>query len=154
MNYRWFCFLIIIIIISVFSLQTFAGDVLIVVDRFSHKDNAPLRFSLCNSEQNHQKRDDGYLDVEAELVETTDELRKYRIRNLPPGEYAISGYHDLNNNGKLERSGLLGKPKEPVGFSMLDVRRIWRYPKWDEVKFSLCEDVTPVTVHLVDKFGL
>ncbi len=151
MKYRWFSFLF---IINLFSLHTFAGDVIVVVDRFSHKDNAPLRFSLCDSEQSHQKRDAGYLDVDAELIETTDASRKYRIRNLPSGEYAITGYHDLNNSGKLERSGILGKPKEPVGFSMLDVQRIWRYPKWDEVKFPVGADDTPVTVHLVDRFGL
>ena len=55
---------------------------------------------------------------------------------------------------KLERSGILGIPQEPVGFSRLDVQKIRRHPKWDDVKFHVGENDTSVMVHLVDKFGL
>ncbi|NUO09875.1 MAG: DUF2141 domain-containing protein [Candidatus Brocadia sp.] len=49
---------------------------------------------------------------------------------------------------------MLGIPKEPIGFSRLDVQKVRRHPKWDEVKFYVDENVTSVTVHLVNKFGL
>ncbi len=38
------------------------------------------------------------------------------IRDLPPGNYAISVYQDLNDNQKLDR-GIFNQPVEPFGFS-------------------------------------
>ncbi len=38
------------------------------------------------------------------------------VRNLSPGSYAVSAYHDLDANGRLN-SNLLGLPSEPYGFS-------------------------------------
>lgn len=70
----------------VFSFQVFAGDVIVSVDRFKHNNEAPVRFSLCNSEECHIKRDNGYVDIDAELIEITDNFRKYRIKNIEPGE--------------------------------------------------------------------
>ena len=37
------------------------------------------------------------------------------VRNLSPGSYAVSAYHDLDANGRLN-SNLLGLPSEPYGF--------------------------------------
>jgi uncharacterized protein (DUF2141 family) len=38
------------------------------------------------------------------------------LRDLAPGQYAFSAYHDLNGNGQLD-SNLMGLPTEPYGFS-------------------------------------
>ena len=138
----------------IFSFQVSAGNVIITVDRFKQNNKTPVRFSLCDSEECHMKRDKGYVDIDAERIEVTDNFRKYRIKNVEPGEYSLSAYHDLNSSGKLERSGILGIPQEPIGFSRLDVQKVRRHPKWDEVKFHVGNDNASVTVHLVDKFGL
>ncbi|MCF6153583.1 MAG: DUF2141 domain-containing protein [Candidatus Kuenenia stuttgartiensis] len=161
-KYPFFCFtgeesMIFIwlpLLFAAFSFQVFAGDVIVTVDRFKHNNDAPVRFSICDSEECHTKRDKGYVDIDAELIERTDNFRKYRIKNVELGEYSLSAYHDLNNSGKLERSGILGIPQEPIGFSRLDVQKVRRHPKWDEVKFHVGDDNASVTVHLVDKFGL
>jgi len=138
----------------IFSFQVFAGDVIVTVDRFRQNNEAPVKFSICDSEECHVKRDKGYVDIDGELIEVNDNLRKYRIKNVEPGEYSLSAYYDLNDSGKLERSGILGIPQEPVGFSRLDVQKVRRHPKWDDVKFHVGENDTSVMVHLVDKFGL
>ncbi|MBM2834708.1 MAG: hypothetical protein HW406_1869 [Candidatus Brocadiaceae bacterium] len=138
----------------IFSFQVFAGDVIVTVDRFKQNNEAPVKFSICDSEECHAKRDKGYVDIDGELIEVNDNFRKYRIKNVEPGERSLSAYHDLNNSGKLERSDILGIPQEPVGFSRLDVQKIRRHPKWDAVKFHVGENDTSVMVHLVDKFGL
>ena len=138
----------------IFSFQVFAGDVIVTVDRFKQNNEAPVKFSICDSEECHAKRDKGYVDIDGELIEVNDNFRKYRIKNVEPGEYSLSAYHDLNDSEKLERSGILGIPQEPVGFSRLDVQKIRRHPKWDDVKFHVGENDTSVMVHLVDKFGL
>lgn len=147
-------FILLPLLFVVFSFQVLAGDVIVTVDRFKHNNDAPVRFSICDSEECHMKRDKGYVDIDAELIERTDNFRKYRIKNVEPGEYTISAYHDLNSSGKLERSGILGIPQEPVGFSRLDVQKIRRHPGWNDVKFHVGDDNASVVVHLVDKFGL
>ena len=138
----------------IFSFQVFAGDVIVTVDRFKQNNEAPVKFSICDSEECHAKRDKGYVDIDGELIEVNDNFRKYRIKNVEPGEYSLSAYHDLNDSEKLECRGILGIPQEPVGFSRLDVQKIRRHPKWDDVKFHVGENDTSVMVHLVDKFGL
>lgn len=73
----------------VFSFRVFAGDVIVTVDRFKHNNDAHVRFSICDSEGCHIKRDKGYVDIYAELIERTDTLRKYRIENVEPGVYSL-----------------------------------------------------------------
>jgi len=44
-----------------FSFRVFAGDVIVVVDRFTDIGNkAPVRFSICDSEACHRRKDKGY----------------------------------------------------------------------------------------------
>ena len=57
------------------------------------------------------------------------------FENLPPGQYAISCFHDHNGNGKLD-TNFLGVPTEPYGFSN-NARPKFRAPSWDETKFYL-----------------
>ena len=38
------------------------------------------------------------------------------LTDLPPGDYAISLFHDQNSNGKLDKNPI-GMPIEPYGFS-------------------------------------
>jgi uncharacterized protein (DUF2141 family) len=40
----------------------------------------------------------------------------YSLRNLPPGKYAVSAFHDVNGNGKLDTDPS-GQPTEVYGFS-------------------------------------
>ncbi len=149
MIFIWLPFLFVVL-----SFRVFAGDIIVTVDRFTHLNEAPVRFSICDSKECHTKRDKGYVDIDAELIESSNNFRQYRIKKVAQGEYSLSAYHDLNNSSKLERSGILGIPQEPIGFSRLDVQKVRRHPKWDEVEFHVGENDTSVTLHLVDKFGL
>ena len=38
------------------------------------------------------------------------------LHNVPPGRYALSGFHDRNGNGQLDLN-LFGIPQEPLGYS-------------------------------------
>lgn len=57
------------------------------------------------------------------------------LPELAPGVYALSCFHDLNGNGKLD-TNLLGIPTEPYGFSN-NARPKFRAPRWAEAKFEL-----------------
>lgn len=49
---------------------------------------------------------------------------------LPDGHYAVSCFHDVNGNGKLDKS-FAGIPKEPYGFSGNYTAKM-RGPNWKE----------------------
>ncbi len=55
------------------------------------------------------------------------------LSELPAGTYAISCFHDVNGNGKLDKN-FLGIPSEPYGFSN-NARPTFRAPNWEEAKF-------------------
>lgn len=53
---------------------------------------------------------------------------------LPPGQYAISAFHDRNANGKLDT--MLGIPREGFAFSRNPPMR-FRAARFDEARFDL-----------------
>ena len=56
------------------------------------------------------------------------------VRDVPPGTYAVQGFHDLNGNGKLDIN-FFGVPKEPVLFSRL-IKLPYRRPRFTETSFD------------------
>jgi uncharacterized protein (DUF2141 family) len=60
---------------------------------------------------------------------------KVSLGNLPPGRYAVSCFHDMNGNGKLD-TNWAGIPTEPYGFSN-NARPKFRPPHWAEAAFDL-----------------
>jgi uncharacterized protein (DUF2141 family) len=65
---------------------------------------------------------------------------------LPFGTYAIALFHDINNNGELDRN-FIGIPSEPFAFSRRP-RSKWRVPRFDEVKFDFHDDGQILHTHL------
>jgi uncharacterized protein (DUF2141 family) len=59
---------------------------------------------------------------------------EYTFNQLPVGSFAVAAYHDLNNDGKLNRN-LFGVPVEPYAFSKEPTSK-WRAPKWEEILIS------------------
>jgi len=59
----------------------------------------------------------------------------YTFTDLPDGVYAISVFHDENNNGKLD-TNFFGIPSEDTGASN-DAPARFGPPKWEDAKFEL-----------------
>jgi len=57
------------------------------------------------------------------------------FENIPDGSYAISVFHDENNDGKLE-TNFLGIPSEDTGSSN-DAPARFGPPKWEDAKFEV-----------------
>ena len=66
------------------------------------------------------------------------------IPDLPPGEYAISMYHDENANGTFDRNWL-GFPQEGFGFSR-DAQPVFGKPIYDAVVITVGADGAVVTL--------
>ncbi|WP_316633593.1 DUF2141 domain-containing protein [uncultured Flavobacterium sp.] len=58
--------------------------------------------------------------------------------NLPAGEYAISTYHDENNNGKLDRNSM-GVPSEDYAASN-NAKGFMGPPAYSDAKFVINKD--------------
>ncbi|MEE9344690.1 MAG: DUF2141 domain-containing protein [Methylococcales bacterium] len=56
------------------------------------------------------------------------------FESLLPGEYAVAGYHDINNNDELD-TNLVGIPQEPYGAS-LGARNMLSPPDYEDAKFK------------------
>lgn len=57
------------------------------------------------------------------------------VADLPPGDYAVSAFHDSNGNGKLD-ANFLKIPNEPYGFSN-NASGSFGPPSFDQAKFVL-----------------
>ena len=68
---------------------------------------------------------------------------KAEFKNLPPGTYAISVYHDVNNNNKMD-ANFIGVPKEQTGASN-NAKGKMGPPAFKDAKFALTGD-QPVTI--------
>lgn len=68
------------------------------------------------------------------------------FRDLAPGNYAVSAYHDLNDNRKLD-TGLFGRPAEPLGFSR-DARVRMGPPAFGDAVFAVDNAAAKIVVRL------
>ena len=68
------------------------------------------------------------------------------LRDIPPGEYAVMTYQDVNSNDKTD-SNFLGIPTEPYGFSR-NARPVLSKPSFDDTKFTLVAGENTQTLRL------
>ena len=78
------------------------------------------------------------------IVSSTDNATVV-IENMPAGNYAISIFHDLNENKKLD-TNFIGFPKEPFGFSAPMSR--FGPPKYKDASISVKQGVNPIEIAL------
>lgn len=68
------------------------------------------------------------------------------MTNIPPGEYGIMVYQDVNGNDRTDYN-FLGIPREPYGFSR-DARPFLSKPGFDDVKFTVTAGENSQTLRL------
>lgn len=72
------------------------------------------------------------------ITKITDKKVTYVIKGIPKGEYAISFFHDENDNNKMD-SNFFGIPKETYGCSN-NAKGFMGPPKYEDAKFQLTEN--------------
>ena len=80
------------------------------------------------------------------LLPKPDVEPAFHTHALPYGHYAVAIYHDVNNNGKLDKNAL-GIPTEPYAFSN-NPKVKWRSPRFGETAFFFGEGQKEITVAL------
>lgn len=86
--------------------QAWAGDIVVTIDGV--KADGELGIALVFADQKEWPQ--------TVLREVHTREHSVRLRNLPPGRYALQVFQDSNGNGQLDLSPR-GIPLEPVGFS-------------------------------------
>jgi uncharacterized protein (DUF2141 family) len=69
-----------------------------------------LRVGLFNESRHFLKR-----PVDSRVVALSADSASVTFKNLPPGEYAVSVFHDQNNNEELDTNAI-GIPREGFAF--------------------------------------
>src|SRR6476646_3814781 len=82
-------------------------------------------------------------DPHALKISVPAATRKLTFTGYPPGDYAVTFFHDANANGKLDT--MLGVPLEGFGFSRNPVVRFGP-PRYDNVNIKLGSGFSRIAV--------
>ena len=100
-----------------------------------------IRLSMFNSEEGWLKE-----GIRAEIIEAKAPEITWEVLGLEPGEYAVSIFHDVDDDGKLN-TGAFGMPTEPYGFSN-NARGMFGPAKWKNAKFVVEESDREIRIKL------
>ncbi|GJM32019.1 MAG: hypothetical protein DHS20C18_10200 [Saprospiraceae bacterium] len=107
-----------------------SGKLIIEVDNIRISEGM-VWIGLYDSKENYLIQEQAI--VEGLKVNHTGKLF-IEVPNLTYGNYALALFHDINNNGELDRN-FFGIPSEPYAFSQ-PLKTKWRLPYFEEVRFS------------------
>ncbi len=103
-------------------------------------DKGNVYVALYNSEKDFLKN-----PFKGDIVKVTDKKATAVFKNIAKGVYAISVFHDKNDNKKMD-TNFMGIPKEPTGCSN-GATGFMGPPKFRKAKFKLDKDIVlPVKV--------
>ncbi len=102
--------------------------------------NGNLYIAIYNEEESFLKN-----PIKGTIVKIEDKKASITLKDIPTGVYAISAFHDSNNNNKLD-TNFLGIPKEPIGMSN-GATGFMGAPKYRDAKFKVTKD-TKLTIAL------
>ncbi len=110
------------------SVSALAADLSIQVDAIRQA-TGTLQLAVYSSEASFRKQ-----AVREMRLPATEGTMAIKVTDLPPGEYAVMLFQDINGNDKLD-SNMLGIPKEPWGGSVQ--RSVMGAPGWADTRFEL-----------------
>jgi len=109
--------------------------------------NVKLTVAVSNVKSNEGTVKIGLYNSDGTFLKTTykslsapvkDNKAVVTFTNLPAGEYAISTYHDENNNGKMDKN-MMGIPSEDYASSN-DAKGFMGPPSYKDAKFVIRKD--------------
>lgn len=128
-------YLIILICASSYIIKAQTADLTIKVEGIKQVENSSIMIAVYNDEDAFLDQDLMFKKVE---VPADSSVIEYTFKELPQGYYAISMYHDEDNDNEMDRKWY-GPPKEGYGFSNNFTSNI-RPARFDDASFKLMED--------------
>ncbi|MFY7938572.1 MAG: DUF2141 domain-containing protein [Flavobacterium sp.] len=136
-------------------ITTCTFSMLLFLSGFRPTTNTTLRVEVTNFQNKASTKiyvsvfsEKGFLEKSIQTKSVVASGSKVIVEfDLPAGEYAVSTYHDLNRNDKLDRY-FIGKPKEPYGFSN-NVNPFGK-PSYKDCKFTLAHSSQSISIKLLN----
>lgn len=123
--------------------HAFAADLKIEVKGLQNR-QAPIHLTLWD-------KPEGFLHATGRKATITGPLSSSATAvfpDLPPGEYTVAAYQDINGNKKLDYN-FIGIPKEPIAISN-DAPARFGPPKYEDAKFTVTRENLQIVVTLRD----
>ncbi len=98
-------------------------------------DKGNLYVAVYNKKDNFLKK-----ALKGTIVKVVDKKATVILKDIPAGVYAVSAFHDANDNKKMD-TNFFGIPKEPTGMSN-NAKGFMGPPKYKNAKFTVNKDVT------------
>jgi uncharacterized protein (DUF2141 family) len=98
-------------------------------------DKGSLFVAIYNTKNSFLKK-----QFKGDITKIVDEKATIILKDIPTGEYAVSAFHDANNNKKMD-TNFFGIPKEPIGISN-NATGFMGPPKYKEAKFTVNKNIT------------
>jgi uncharacterized protein (DUF2141 family) len=119
-----------------------AGDLTVTIGG-TRNANGAVALALFNSETSFPRAPLAFASARIKAAQAN---AGFTFHNLAPGKYAVSAFHDENDNGKLDTDAV-GFPTEGFGFSN-DARGTLGPPAFAKAAFELGEDKMSVAVQV------
>ncbi len=121
------------------SAQEATANITVTIEGMK-SDKGMVYVALYDTEESFLKK-----QMKGAIVKIVDKKSTVVFKDINHGVYAISVFHDANNNKKMD-TNFLGIPKEPIGCSN-EATGFMGPPKFKNAKFSLSKDlIVPVKV--------
>ena len=137
--------MILLLFIIPFLPPTVSGGTLTVTILNFRNNQGQVSVALYNNEAAFPKSPDKAVKIIVAPIR--DKKSAVVFESLPPGEYAVSVFHDENKNGKMD-TNFFGIPKEGVGASN-GARGHMGPPHYKDAKFNFNGTSQSITINLV-----
>ena len=104
-------------------------------------DDGKMFFALYDNEKDFLKN-----EIKGDIEVITNKTSIITFKNVPTGVYAVSVFHDKNDNGEMDTNGL-GIPTENFGCSN-NAKGFMGPPKWKNAKFELSDKDKNIIINL------
>lgn len=125
-----------------FSLSGADGRSTLTVELKNLKIEGTVYITLYNKEDGYPM--DSNKAFAKNMKKVTANTEKIVFNDVPYGTYAVSVWHDQNDNQKMEKS-LIGIPKEGLGVSN-DAKGKMGPPKFKDAKFEVKQEKTDISI--------
>ena len=118
-----------------------AADLAVTIDG-ARNSNGSVAAAIFNSDANFPKAP----PFAAFRMKTSGGPVSFTVHNLPPGKYAITSFHDENDNGKLDADPS-GLPTEGYGVSN-DAKDFLGPPQFSKPSFDIGDQAKAITIKI------
>ena len=132
----------VLITVFFFSLSSAEGRSTLTVELKNLKIEGTVYITLYNNEDGYPM--DSNKAFAKNMKKVTANTEKIVFNDVPFGIYAVSVWHDQNDNQKMEKS-LIGIPKEGLGVSN-DAKGKMGPPKFKDAKFEIKQEKTDISI--------